>query len=129
MTQFSATLMEHFQAPLNRHPLDAPDGVGLIGTPGQGMFFKLYLNVAGGFVEDAGYECNGCGVTVACGSALTEHITGRSLDECQGMDADVIAGLLDGIPKHKSYCAEFAAKALFAALMDVTESLHGVHRG
>jgi hypothetical protein len=43
MSGFSDILMEHFQSPRNQGPMEAPDRIGLVGTPGHGPFLLLCL--------------------------------------------------------------------------------------
>jgi nitrogen fixation protein NifU and related proteins len=116
VTRFSDTLMEHFQSPHHRGKLDRADAVGTAGIPGQGRYLTLYLQVADDCVSKVGYECHGCGVTIACGSALAELVLGQSLAVCARLTTVDIIDALDGIPAHKQDCAGFAIQALQVAL-------------
>lgn len=78
MSRFSAELMEHFQAPCDKGRMTAPDVVGVAGIPGQGRFLVLYQRLQDGRIAHASFESNGCGVTIACGSVLTELVVGRT---------------------------------------------------
>ena len=69
--------MDHFESPRNSTRMESPDLVGLAGTPGRGQFLAIYLRVKDGVVDEASYQCNGCGVTIAVGSMLTEMIRNR----------------------------------------------------
>ena len=81
MSRFSDALMDHFQSPRNQRRMLDPDAVGLAGIPGQGPFLSLYLRIQADRVSEVSFQCSGCGVTIACGSALTELILGRSIGE------------------------------------------------
>ncbi|HWL09956.1 MAG TPA: iron-sulfur cluster assembly scaffold protein [Planctomicrobium sp.] len=116
MPRFSEVLMEHFQEPYNRGILPMATHVGVVGTPGRGPFFVLHLRVAGQHIETARFECNACGVTIACGSLLTQWLPGRRFQECTEFSIQQLAELASGIPPDKQHCAEIAVRALQQAL-------------
>jgi NifU-like protein involved in Fe-S cluster formation len=99
------------------------DAVGVDGTPGRGRYFIVYLRLTGQLIVDAYFECNGCGVTIATGSLLTEMIKHKSLAECQAMTVQALLQEMEGLPPDKGYCAQFA----MAALKDAVR--HGLSQG
>ena len=104
--------MEHFQAPTNRGTMDCPSFVGYGSLDGYPPFVTFYLRIDRGNITEATFQAEGCGVTIACGSMLTEMIRGRSLVECRQLTAHELAEALDGIPPGKEYCADVAIRAL-----------------
>ncbi len=112
MSRFSDTLMDHFQSPRNSGRLEDPDFVGLAGVPGQGRYLVLYVRVSERSISHARFECHGCGVTIACGSVLTELILGRTIEECTEITAGDLVEALDGVPPDRGDCPEFALHAL-----------------
>src|SRR5690606_25754281 len=102
-SRYSDKIIEHFADPRNRGQLDQPSGVGVSGVPGQGPYFVLHLVSQRGLVTEARFQCHNCGVTVACGSVLTELLLGKTLDECLQIDTARIATELDGIPVDKAH--------------------------
>jgi nitrogen fixation NifU-like protein len=112
MSRFSDTLMEHFQLPISRGLMERPSFVGKGSLDGYPPYVTLYLRIDGGHITDATFQAEGCGVTIACGSMLTEMIRGRSLAECRQLTAHELAEALDGIPPGKEYCADVAIRAL-----------------
>jgi NifU-like protein involved in Fe-S cluster formation len=116
MSHFSDTLMEHFQTPTNRGAMESAHLVGKGNLNGYPPSVSLYLRMAQDRVLEATFEAEGCGVTIACGSILTELVRGRTLDECASITAQQIAHALDGIPAGKEYCAEVAVRALQDAI-------------
>ena len=104
--------MDHFQAPRNRGRLEGADATGVAGVPGQGRFIVLYVQVAERRIARASYECHGCGVTIACGSALTELITDRTIADCENVTSGDLIAALDGVPADRGDCPEFAMHAL-----------------
>ncbi len=120
MSRFSETLLEHCQSPRHRGPLADATVTGSGSLQGTPPFVAVALRVARGRIMRANFEASGCGVTIACGSVLTELVEGLLVDECRQIDADRIAAALDGLPPDKRYCAWVAAEALRDALAQLT---------
>jgi NifU-like protein involved in Fe-S cluster formation len=96
--------------------MECPHLVGRGSLGGYPPNVTLYLRIEGDCIEDATFEAAGCGVTIACGSMLTELVRGRSLVECRQITADELWQALDGAPMGKEYCADVAISALRDAL-------------
>lgn len=118
MPRYSETVMDHFQDPRNWGKLDNAERVGVAGIPGRGRYLVMHLRLDEGQISEARFQCHGCGATIASGSVLTEHIVGRSLDQCRELEAADIIELLDGLPPDKQHAAGFALLALKEALND-----------
>jgi len=122
MGHFSDTLMDHFNSPRNSGRMDNPDLVGIAGTPGNGPYFVLYLRLAGSSIVESRFQTHGCGVSIACGSMLTELIADRTASECLELTAERLGEALDGVPATKIHCPAMAIAALKAALKDLGAS-------
>jgi nitrogen fixation NifU-like protein len=116
--RYSETIMEHFLEPRNRGQLEHPSGVGLSGTPGQGPYFVLQIVHDGQHIQAAKFQCHNCGVTVACGSVLTEMVVNKPIGECQQITQQQLAEALDGVPSDKLHMLSFAIEALKSALRE-----------
>ena len=116
MVGFSATLMDHFTAPRNQGPMEAPDRIGLVGVPGNGPFMLLCMRLQDGRVVQAKFQTYGCGASIAAGSLLTEMITGRTMEECRSVTVEQLTEALGGVPPHKLHSPALAVGALKAAL-------------
>jgi len=116
MGKYSDTLMDHFLSPRNSGPLECPDATGHAGAPGQGPFLILYLRMEGPRVAAAKFQTYGCGPTIACGSMLTEMVTGRSVTECMQLTTDTLIDALGGVPPEKLHSPVLAIAALRDAL-------------
>lgn len=116
MAGFSETFMDHFTSPRNSGPMEAPDSIGSIGTPGRGRYFMMAVKVGGGVVRQARFQTYGCGATIAAGSVLTEMVRERPISECMALtEADLIAAL-EGVPPNKLHGPALAIGALRDAL-------------
>jgi nitrogen fixation protein NifU and related proteins len=101
MGQFSEILMDHFNSPRNSGRMETPDRVGIAGTPGRGPYVALYLRLAGDVISEARFQTHGCGVSIACGSMLTEMIIGHAANECLELTPERLSEALDGVPGTK----------------------------
>ena len=90
--------------------------VGTSGTPGNGPYSRLFLQLADARIEAASFQTYGCGHAIACCSKLCELITGRSTEEALAVTAEQLAAALGGLPRSKRHCAPLAIAALQDAL-------------
>jgi nitrogen fixation NifU-like protein len=118
MSGLSNILMDHFTAPRNQGPMECPDQIGLVGTPGNGPFLLLCLRLKDKRVLEAKFQTYGCGGSIAAGSMLTEMITGRSIGECLELTVEQLTEALGGVPPNKAHCPVLAIGALRNALRD-----------
>ena len=116
MGRFSPTLMDHFESPRNLGRLEAPDLAGEATLNGRAPAIQVELQLQGHFIQQARFRASGCGVAIAAGSALTELVVGRSIDQCRQLGANDIDLALDGLPADKWFCAVVAISALQNAL-------------
>ena len=56
---------------------------------------------------------------MACASALTESLLGKSVAQAQQLSAAVLAESLGGLPSHSNHAAELAIETLRAALSQI----------
>jgi NifU-like protein involved in Fe-S cluster formation len=116
MGKYSGTLMDHFFAPRNAGRMDSPDRSGRAGSAASGLLMVLQLRLLEDRVAEARFQTFGCGVAIACGSALTEMVTGRTLQECRSITEVELAQALGGVPDDKLHCPALAITALRDAL-------------
>jgi nitrogen fixation protein NifU and related proteins len=101
MGQFSEILMDHFNSPRNSGRMEAPDRVGIAGTPGNGAYVALYFRRTDDVISEARFQTHGYGVSIACGSMLSEMIIGRAADACLELTPERLSEALDGVPGSK----------------------------
>jgi nitrogen fixation NifU-like protein len=113
---YSTQVLDHFQTPRNPGEIASPDATAEVENPACGDILKLTLKVAAGRITEARFKAKGCVAAIACGSALTELLIGRTLNEAQTLRrADVITAL-GSLPQASTHAAHLALDALSAAL-------------
>lgn len=117
--ELSDAFLTHGLTPSNLGMLPQPDGFAQPKADGSCHdTIELYLRVQGGVISDARYMTEGCLHTVACGSALTTLIKGKSVEQAYQLEAQDIAVELGGLDQAHWHCAQLALKTLRHALQD-----------
>ncbi|MBI5132991.1 MAG: Fe-S cluster assembly protein NifU [Rhodopseudomonas palustris] len=111
-------LDELVAGPRNAGALPQANAVGSFGTLRWGDAVKLMLQIdpSTDRIEQARFQAFGCSSAIAASSAVTDMITGRTLDEAAGIGAADIADHLGGLPPERMYCAVMGYEALQKAI-------------
>lgn len=113
---FPKTVMDHFQKPRNVGEINDPDCTGRGGSPDRGLYMVVSIRLDGDRVADIKYQTFGCGAAIAAGSMMTELAKGQTVEACRAVTVERLLEALDGLPAHKTHCAELAIEALQDAL-------------
>ena len=113
---YSAAVLDRFHNPRNSGPLEGATHHGMGGLRGEGPYVELWLEIAGGRIQRAGYETYGCPAAVACGSILCEVLIGKSTELAASIEAKDLEVLLGGLPAGKGHCSALAIEAVRSAL-------------
>ena len=85
-------------------------------NPACGDVMELSLRVEGERIVEVRYRTKGCVPAIACGSALTEMIAGRTISEARAMRRIELVMKLGGMPIASLHASHLAMDALAAAL-------------
>ena len=113
---YSPTLKDHLANPRNAGELADANAIGEGTNPVCGDRLKLFLRIQNGRVEETGFLAYGCPPTLACGSALTELITGRSVAEIKEITRRDLVEAVGGLPARKHHAASLAIETLRQAI-------------
>jgi len=96
---YQEVILQHYRAPRNFGPLDGADFEGEEFNPscGDHITLRLKLDPSRERVEEVRFSGDGCAISVAGASMLTEKIKGHSLQEVRQLSRDDVLALL-GIP-------------------------------
>ena len=112
---YSETVIKEFSEPKNVGRLAEPDAHAVVrGWCGDTM--EIYLRFAGETIGEATFMTDGCGPTVACGSALTTMVTGMLLKAARRIRPERLIEALGGLPEESVHCAELAVRTLQEAI-------------
>ena len=82
---YREVILDHFRTPRNKGHLEAPDHHGEGTNPLCGDEIAIDLAVADGVVTDVRIDGQGCSISQASASMMTEAIKGKSLDEIRSL--------------------------------------------
>ena len=126
-TLYKEIILEHYKRPRNRGKLEAAtvsrEGV----NPSCGDELELFLSVADGVVIDIAFVGEGCAISQASASMMTEAVKGKRIEEVLGLSQDFKAmlhgeGVADGLGDLKTLqgISKLHARVKCAALPWVT---------
>jgi len=113
---YSVLLLDHFQNPRNAGDLPSANATAEIENPACGDVLRLSLRVRDNRIVEARFKAKGCVPAMACGSALTEMILGKTVDEVLPLRRDDVITAVGGVPQASSHAAQLAIDALTSAL-------------
>jgi len=117
---FSETVIEYAYNPRNAGEISDADGVGRItGTCGDTV--QIQIRVEDERISESRFMTDGCGTSIACGSMLTEMITGKTIEEALAITSDDLLRSLDGLPEEYVHCSVLAVSVLREAIADYRE--------
>jgi nitrogen fixation protein NifU and related proteins len=108
---YSETVLEHFRNPRNVGKLEGATAEVRATNPVCGDILELAARVHEGRIVEAKFLCRGCTTSIACGSWLTEWMTGKGVVEVRALTSEQIAEALQGLPPASFHGAQLAAEA------------------
>ena len=116
-SEYIEYLLDHYQNPRHKHRLEDADTQLGGGNPGCGDLITIYLKVEDDRITEASFEGEGCTISQAGGSIVTEMLTGMTLAEVQELGAGtMIEEMGEEIVKSRVRCATLALGTAQAAV-------------
>ena len=110
-------ILDHFQNPRHRHRMEDADVQLGGGNPGCGDLITMYLKIEDDRVSEASFEGEGCTISQAGGSIVSEMVRGMTLDEVKGLDIETMNDEMgDDVVKSRVRCATLALGTVQAAI-------------
>ena len=114
---YSETLLDHFRNPRNYGPLNDPDVSHESFNPLCGDRIRLELKFENQTVTEARFVGDGCAISIAAASLLTELILKKTINTLKAItDEQLIAALESDIKPARLQCALLPLEALRAGL-------------
>jgi nitrogen fixation protein NifU and related proteins len=130
---YSAELLDHFQNPRNAGEIEDPDASARLENPACGDILELSLRLEKRLEKgldkrlddaklqdsrtaDIRFRAKGCVPTMACGSAITELVKGKNVDEARKLSRDELVRKVGGLPQASAHASHLAVDTLAALL-------------
>ena len=116
---YSDTLLDHFRHPRNYGDLPAADISYESFNPLCGDRIRIEVKLNDTIVEDARFKGDGCAISTAAASLLTELLLGRDIKEISTLPDDLLISALESdIKPTRLQCALLPLEALRAGFRD-----------
>jgi len=109
---YSPLVLDHFQNPRNAGEIVEPDASAQSENPVCGDVLKLTVKLEGDRIADIRFLAKGCVPAMACGSAITELVKGRTLGQVRSITRDQLIRVLGELPKASTHAAHLAVDTL-----------------
>jgi nitrogen fixation protein NifU and related proteins len=124
---YSEVILDHFRHPRNFGSLVAPEVVCEEVNPLCGDRIRIELNVRGSTIEAARFCGDGCAISIAAASLLTELIVGASIDRDDDVisDQQILSSLKSDIKPARIKCALLPLEALRSGVKSYLQARSG----
>ena len=116
---YSAELLDHFQNSRNPGEIQAPDAAAQLENPACGDVLELTLKLEGTRIADIRFRAKGCVPAMACGSAITELVKGKNVDEARQLSREELVQKVGGLPQASAHASHLAMDTLAALLRNL----------
>lgn len=116
---YSPQLLDHFEHPRNPGEVADADASAQVENPACGDVLKLTMKGKDGRISEIRFRAKGCVPAMACGSALTELVKGKTLQEARSLQAEDVANAVGGLPQASGHASHLAMDALAAVLRQI----------
>jgi nitrogen fixation NifU-like protein len=113
---FAPQLLDHFQNPRNPGEVANPDAVVQLENPVCGDVLKLTMRLDGRRINEIRFLAKGCVPAMACASAVTELVQGKTLEEARQLRSEDLVQTIGSLPEASAHASQLAMEALRAAL-------------
>ena len=111
-------LLDHYNSPRNYGEMEGADVSVQGGNPGCGDIITLYVKMNGDRVEAITFTGEGCTISQAATSMLTEEMSGATLAEIEAMDFHTIEEMIGSEMVHtRPKCATLGLDTLKKVVM------------
>jgi len=110
---YSEVLLDHFRHPRNYGSINAPDISYESFNPLCGDRIRIELKLDRATVQEARFKGDGCAISTAAASLLTELLIGTSIEQAAAIsDDELISALQSDIQPARRQCALLPLEAL-----------------
>jgi nitrogen fixation NifU-like protein len=122
LERYGETIVDHVKNPRNNQLIEDANGY----TSFEGAcedIMEIWVKVVDDIIEEIAFRSNGCDITQATGSMLTEMVKGKEIPEALKINPLQIDDALGGLPEDHTHCAALARDALHKAIENYKEGI------
>ena len=110
-------ILDHYKSPRNYGEITDPDISHELGNPVCGDKIRLDLKLEGNLIKDIKFSGQGCTVSQAAASMLTEEVINKDLEYIESLDSEEMFKIINAELSPIRYdCALLALKVLKTAI-------------
>jgi nitrogen fixation NifU-like protein len=83
---YQEVILDHYRSPRNKGVIKGSTHDIILNNPLCGDVVEVQLTVRDGRITDAGFEGNGCSISQASASMMTERLKGRPVEDALALD-------------------------------------------
>jgi len=122
-SMYSAKVLDHLENPRNAGEMADATVRGVATNPVCGDLLHLDLKIVDETIFAASFTVKGCPPSIAAGSALTEMLTGLTIEDARKLIPADVTTALEALPRNKEHCSVLAIDALRSALAQLPEDV------
>jgi NifU-like protein involved in Fe-S cluster formation len=126
---YSPQVLDHFDHPRNAGVLDSPDATVQLENPACGDILMLSVRFSQQRIAEMRFQAKGCVPAIACGSALTELVAGKTLTDAAKINREQLVRKLGGLPEASQHASHLAMDALAALIKELRSQTGRVPSG
>jgi SUF system NifU family Fe-S assembly protein len=116
---YSAQILDHFQHPRNAGEVHNADARVEMENPACGDVLELTAKITDGRLAEVRFRAKGCVAAMACASALTELISGKTIAEARALRREDLMPNIGELPPASEHAAHLAIDSLRALLTKI----------
>ncbi|HEY3625606.1 MAG TPA: SUF system NifU family Fe-S cluster assembly protein [Terracidiphilus sp.] len=113
---YQEVILEHAKAPRNYREQPAPAAKAEGHNPLCGDRCTVFINAQGGVIKDISFQGNGCAISKASASMMTQSLKGKTLEEAEAMFKS-FHGMVTG-QKKEGEAADMGKLKVFAGVSE-----------
>ncbi len=122
LKMYSRQAVRHFMSPSNTQPLKDLTGIGCASSDTLEDLMELSIRVdESGRIDGVRCRTIGCPAAVASGSAFSELLDGKTLDEALALEPEDVLAVMGGLPEQRIRYVHLPLMALEAAVENYRE--------
>jgi len=121
---YSDKAADYYLNRVNVGELRNPDAYAIYTGP-CGDTMEFFLKIEDGKIKDARFQAIGCAGAFSSGSALSDIVQGKTLEDVEKVEEEDIIKFLGKIPMQKVHCACLAKRTMRKAIAQYKEKQEG----